>query len=212
LHDVVSGLLASLAGLPPALVFAAVTLFMVAETSIGIGLLVPGDVVVVLAGSTATSPGRFATVVAATVLGSLAGESLGWLLGRRFGARIRYGRLGRRMGERNWARAEAFLNGAGARSLIGARFVAVVHALAPVVAGSVGMPYRRFAGWSLAGTLMWSVVFTGAGLLAGASWRTYGERLGTVGWAVPAVVLAVVLLVRAVRKRRDAACRAVVRS
>jgi len=48
-----------------------------------------------------------------------------------------------------------------------ARFVAVVHALVPVVAGSVRMRYRRFLGWSALGAAAWSVTFVGIGALAG---------------------------------------------
>lgn len=43
------------------------------------------DGVVLLAGTTATTPHRFAALVAVTVLGSLAGESVGYLVGRRYG-------------------------------------------------------------------------------------------------------------------------------
>jgi hypothetical protein len=43
--------------------------------------------------------------------GSLAGESLGYLLGHTFGDRLRSDRLGCRLGERNWAKADALLKG-----------------------------------------------------------------------------------------------------
>ena len=76
--------------------------------------------------------------------GSLVGESVGYLLGRRFGDRLRSSRLGRRLGEQHWAKAEGFLNGRGGRAVFAARFVAVVYALLPVVAGTVGM---SVGGW-----------------------------------------------------------------
>ena len=200
--DVVDRLLHSLSALDPAVVCLVVMVFMIVETSVGVGLLVPGDGVVLLAGSTVTGPGRFALVVAAAIIGSAVGETIGWLLGRRYGDRIRTSRAGRMVGDRSWARAESFLNGGGGRALIGARFVAVVHAVAPVVAGSVGMPYRRFAAWCGLGTLVWSVTFTTAGYLAGASWREYGHRMGVAGWIAAGAVAVAVLIVRARRRRR----------
>jgi membrane-associated protein len=121
---------------------------------------------VLLAGTTATAPARFLALVGVAVAGSLAGESVGYLLGRRFGDRLRTSRLGRRLGAGNWAKAEQFLNGRGGRAVFAARFVAVVHALLPVVAGAVRMPYRRFAGWAAAGSLAWSVLYVGAGAAA----------------------------------------------
>jgi membrane-associated protein len=200
--DVVDGLLHSIGALDPVVVGLVVAAFMVVETSVGVGLVVPGDGVVLLAGSTVTGPGRFALVVAAAVTGSLIGETIGWLLGRHYGDRIRTSRAGRMVGARSWARAESFLNGGGGRALIGARFVAVVHAVAPVVAGSVGMPYRRFAAWCGLGTLVWSVAFTTAGYLAGASWREYGHRMGMAGWIAAGVLAATIVIVRARRRRR----------
>ena len=151
--DVIDGLLEALSGLNATVLYLLTGVFTTLETSALVGLLVPGDAVVLLAGTTATSPTRFVALVGAAVAGSLAGESIGYLLGRRFEERLRFGRLGRRLGERNWAKAEAFLNGRGGRAVFAARFVAVVHALLPVVAGTVRMPYRRFIGWAAAGSL-----------------------------------------------------------
>ena len=198
--DLVVGPLEALAGLDPGALCLLAGLFTVLETSVGIGLLIPGDSVVLLAATTVTTPNRFAALVAVTVLGSVTGETVGYLLGRRWGTRVRTSRLGRRLGEDRWVRAEAFLTGRGGRAVAAARFVAVVHALVPVVAGTVGMPYRRFVGWAALGAVAWSVLYVGIGMTAGASWREYGDRLGLVGLAVLGGVLVVVLVVRAGRR------------
>jgi membrane-associated protein len=136
-----------------------------------------------------------------TVLGSLAGESVGYLLGRRYGLRLRTGRLGRRLGEHRWVAAEAFLAGCGGRAVAVARFVAVVHALVPVLAGTLGMSYRRLVGWSALGAVAWSVLYVGIGAVAGASWRHYGDQMGLAGLALVAGALAVVLPIWAARSR-----------
>jgi membrane-associated protein len=200
--DLVDRLLEALTGLSPLVLYLLTGLFTMLETSALVGVLVPGDAVVLLAGTTATTPGRFLALVGVAVAGSLAGESVGYLIGRRFGDRLRSGRLGRRLGARNWAKAEQFLNGRGGRAVFAARFVAVVHALLPVVAGAVRMPYRRFAGWAAAGSLAWSVLYVGAGAAAGASWRQFGERLGLAGYLILGVLVAAALLVRRARQRR----------
>jgi membrane-associated protein len=200
IFDLINGLLQTLSGLSPAVLYLLTGVFTMLETSALVGLLVPGDAVVLLAGTTATSPTRFLALVTVAVAGSLAGESLGYLLGRRFGERLRSSRLGRRLGERNWAKAGEFLNGRGGRAVFAARFVAVVHGLLPVVAGTVRMPYRRFVGWAAAGSLAWSLLYVGAGAAAGASWREYGERLGMAGYLVLGILLAAALLARMVRR------------
>jgi membrane-associated protein len=203
--DAIDTLLDALTGLQPAVLYLLTGGFMILETSLLIGLVLPGDSVVLLAGTTVTGPTRFAALVAVSTLGSLLGESIGYLLGRRYGDRVRGSRLGRRLGEDAWANAEAFLTGRGGRAVAAARFVAVVHALVPVVAGSVRMRYRRFLGWSVLGAVVWSVTFVGIGALAGASWRQYGERLGLAGLAVLGAVALAAWSLRAARRRRRAA-------
>ena len=156
----------------------------------------PGDVVVLLAGSTVTDLARFGWLVLAAVAGSLAGESVGYLLGWRYGDRIRTSRLGRLVGPARWAAAEAFLHGKGGSALAAARFMAVAHAVAPVLAGSARMPYRRFVAWCTVGSLSGPSPTSGSGAAAGASWRAYGHRLGLAGYALLGAAAAVVLLVR----------------
>ena len=82
-----------------------------------------------------------------------------------------------------------------------ARFVAVVHALVPVLAGTVGMPYRRLVGWGAVGAAAWSLLYAVIGAVAGASWRHYGDQMGLAGLAILGAALAVVLAVRAARSR-----------
>jgi len=201
MSELIAGVLDGLAGLNTTALYLLAGLFTALETSVGIGLLIPGDSVVLLAGTTATTPHRFTVLVAVTTLGSLAGESVGYLLGRRYGRRLRTGRLGRRLGEDRWASAEAFLRGRGGRAVAAARFVAVVHALVPVLAGTLGMPYRRLVGWGSVGAAAWSVLYVAIGAAAGASWRHYGDQMGLAGLAMLGAALAVVLAVRAARSR-----------
>jgi membrane-associated protein len=203
--DVIDTLLDALTGLQPAVLYLLTGLVVTLETSLLIGLLLPGDSVVLLAGTTVTGPSRFAAVVAVGTLGSLLGESIGYLLGRRYGERVRGSGVGRRLGEDAWAGAESFLTGRGGRAVAAARFVAVVHAVVPVVAGAVGMPYRRFLGWSALGAAGWSATYVGVGALAGASWRQYGERLGMAALAVLGLVVLAAWLLRSARRRRRAA-------
>jgi membrane-associated protein len=200
MFELAAGVLEGLASLHPGVLYLLAGLFTALETSVGVGLLVPGDGVVLLAGTTATTPYRFAALVAVTVLGSLTGESVGYLVGRRYGQRLRTSRLGRRLGEHRWAAAEAFLAGRGGRAVAAARFVALVHALVPVVAGTVGMSYRRLVSWGALGAVAWSMLYVAVGAAAGASWRQYGDRLGLAGLAVLGAALAILVVVRAARR------------
>ena len=73
---------------------------MFCETSILIGLIVPGDTIVIVASTGVASPVEYVALLVAVVAGSLAGESVGFALGRWFGHGIRHSRLGRRIGEK----------------------------------------------------------------------------------------------------------------
>ena len=202
MFDLIDELLAALAGMHPAVVCLLTGLFVSLETSLFVGLVVPGDSVVLLAGTTVTGPGRFALLVAASTVGSLVGESVGYLLGRRYGDRLlRTGLLRRRLGGDARERAERFFGGRGGSAVAAARFVAVVHAVVPVVAGAAGMRYRRFLGWSAVGATAWSLLYVSIGTAAGTSWRQFGERLGLAGLAVLGVLLGVAWLVRRTRRR-----------
>jgi membrane-associated protein len=203
--EYLTGFLDALAGLDPLVVGVATCLFLAVETSAFIGLVVPGDTVALVAGSTVTAPVEFATLVGLAVLGSLLGESGGYLIGRRFGARVRYGRTGRWIGERRWERAERFLNGgAGGWALVSARYVPIVHALVPVLAGTLRMPYRRFIAWEAGGALIWSLTYLGIGAIVGAALREHGHRLGYVGSAVILLLIGgVAVLVRWRRRGAD---------
>jgi membrane-associated protein len=80
------------------------------------------------------------------------------------------------------------------------RFVAVIHAVAPLVAGSVRMPFHRFFGWSILGTVIWSSTITTVGVLAGASFRQYGTVTPIVT-AAAVTVFGLVPLVRYLLRR-----------
>ncbi len=83
------------------------------ETSVLVGLIVPGDTVVIVAATAVGSVAEAAVLMVVVVVGALVGESIGFWLGRWLGPRIRFSRLGRRIGEDNWTRAELYLRRRG---------------------------------------------------------------------------------------------------
>lgn len=197
----IDGLLAALTGLPLWALAAAVAVVMALEASLLTGVVVPGDLVVLLAASTATTPTRFAVLWAAVAAGSVAGESVGYGIGRLFGQRVQASRIGRWLGPQRWARAGDFLQRRGTRAVFAGRFLAAVHAVLPVVAGSVRMGYRRFVAAAVLGALAWSALYLVIGALAGASYRAVAEQLNqasgvVVGGLLGAALFAGVVLIR----------------
>jgi membrane-associated protein len=164
-------------------------LFSAVEMTFLVGLLVPGESVVMLAASL-HGPAGFALAVGAGTLGALAGQTLGYVVGRVFGPRLRDTRLGRRIGPERFDRAEEYLRKRGAPALVAVRFVAVIHAVVPIVAGVARMPFRRFLGWSALGTLLWVGTFASVGAATASADTTGG--LGLLLTAVGATCLGVV--------------------
>jgi membrane-associated protein len=201
--DAVLSLLDGIAGLPLWALAVVVALAVMAESSLLVGLVVPGDLIVLLAASSGGPLHRSALLVLAVAAGSVAGEAVGYLIGRRWGGRVRAGRLGRALGEPRWDRAGAVLERHGARAVFGARYVAAVHAVLPVVAGTLRMPPRRFLGWSGAGALSWAAVYVTAGAAAGASFRQAADDLTVVTLGVVGA-LALGAAALALRPRRAA--------
>ena len=182
--DVIDGLLAALAGLPLWALAAAVVVVMALEASLLTGVVVPGDLVVLFAASTATSPTRFVVLWAAVAAGSVLGETVGYGIGRGFGERVQASRVGRWLGQARWARAAEFLRRRGARAVFASRFLAAVHAVLPIVAGTVRMGYRRFLAAAVVGALTWSALYMTIGALAGASYRAVADRLNEVSGVI----------------------------
>jgi membrane protein DedA with SNARE-associated domain len=164
-----------------------------------LGLLVPGESVVMLAGSLPDGPAGIAVAGAVATAGGLAGQVCGYAVGRIFGTRLRSTRLGRRIGAERFDRAEAYLRGGGASALVAVRFVAVIHAVVPIVAGIARMPFGRFLAWSAVGTTLWVGVFAVVGAVTAGADSTGGVAL--VLTAIGATCLGVVpLAARLVRR------------
>jgi membrane-associated protein len=199
--ELIDGLLEALAGLPLWALAGAVAVVMALEASLLTGLVVPGDLVVLFAASTATTPTRFVVLWAAVAAGSVVGETVGYGIGHRFGERVQASRVGRWLGQERWSRAADFLQRRGARAVVAGRFLAAVHAVLPVVAGTVRMGYRRFLAACVVGALAWSALYMTIGALAGASYRAVAEQLNQAsgvlaGGLIGAALFAGVVLVR----------------
>lgn len=177
------------------------------ETSILIGLIVPGDTVVLVASTGVADPLEFILLVATVVIGALGGESIGFALGQFFGPRIRASWLGRRIGERHWSRAQNYLNRRGGIAVFLSRFLPVFHSLIPLTVGMSNMRYRRFIAWTIPACIIWAFAYVSAGSAAAGGYRQLVGRLHYAGFlfvAAIAVFLLVVYLVKTLLNRVEA--------
>jgi membrane protein DedA with SNARE-associated domain len=132
------------------------------------------------------------------------GDSIGYELGRHFGRPWLFTH-GPRVGLRHAVvhRLDDLFARHGGKTVLIARFVGILRALAPFVAGSSWMPYRRFLLFNLAGAVLWAVAFVSLGYVLGESWRVAEKwvgRAGLVGGAV--ILLAAIIWLRRRRVHR----------
>ncbi|GAB4242553.1 MAG: hypothetical protein Kow00129_01130 [Thermoleophilia bacterium] len=162
------------------------------ETSAFVGLLVPGETVVLLAGAMAAEGVLDAQTLAAVVISAaLLGDSAGYFLGRRFGREflLRHERLFR-LNHRRLAQADAYFARHGGKTVLFGRWVGFLRSLAPFLAGSARMSYPRFLFWDVLGASSWGLTLVALGYLAGRSYRLVESWLGRVSLFVLLLLVA----------------------
>ncbi|MFT0546216.1 bifunctional DedA family/phosphatase PAP2 family protein [Allopusillimonas ginsengisoli] len=150
------------------------------ESAAFLGVIVPGESLVLVAGFLAAQ-GVFDldVLIMVIAIGAAVGDSLGYEMGRWLGrpALLRYGRrFG--LGKERIARADAFFTRHGGKAVFLGRFVGFARALVPFLAGSSRMSYRRFLPYNIFGALLWSAAVTLLGYFLGASWQLAAGWIG----------------------------------
>jgi membrane protein DedA with SNARE-associated domain/membrane-associated phospholipid phosphatase len=166
------------------------------ESAAFLGLVVPGESLVLLGGFLAAQGvldvGDLLTLVA---VGAIIGDSIGYELGRHFGRSwlLRHGRWAG-LRARHFAPVDAFFEHHGGKTVFIGRFVGFLRALSPFVAGSSGMHYPRFLMYNVLGAVLWSVAFVLLGYFLGASWRLVEHWIGPASAILGGLLLLVIVL------------------
>lgn len=150
------------------------------ENSVGAGVIVPGETIVIVGGFYARIGELWLPGVAlVAVVGAILGDNLGYWLGRRFGRGFfeRHGRKVLVTPER-LATAERYYTQHGGVTVFLGRFIPVVRSVGFIAAGIARMPWRRFFGFDVAGALIWGIGHSTLGYVLGASYQRW-ERYAT---------------------------------
>jgi membrane-associated protein len=176
------------------------------ETGAFVGLIAPGETAVVLGGVVAAQGDvQLGAMLVLVWLAAAAGDLLSFALGRRLGRPFLDAR-GPRIGvtPERLGRVDGFFARHGAKAILVGRFVGIIRAVAPFLAGASGLRLRAFLPWSLLGTAAWATAFTLVGYIFNESFGSAADLL-THGALGLAVVAALVLAWRAHRLQRSAA-------
>src|SRR5580658_229759 len=139
-----------------------------AETGLLIGLFLPGDSLLFTVGVVAGA-GQLNIVQICVVLAfaSILGDQCGYFLGHRTGPAV-FSRPDSRWFKQEYvARTQRFYERHGGKTLIYAKFVPVVRAFAPYMAGVGRMKYLRFLSFNVWGGLGWVLSMTLGGYALG---------------------------------------------
>jgi membrane-associated protein len=134
-----------------------IPLFAFAESCIGIGLIVSGAILVVVAtvliGADAAT---IAQIVPLAFAGALLGDHVGYYTGRWLGPGFHQTRLAARY-RQSLERAETMIRRRGAWAIFIGRFIPAIRSLVPPMLGISGFPLLRYSLYDMMACLMWAL-------------------------------------------------------
>jgi membrane protein DedA with SNARE-associated domain/membrane-associated phospholipid phosphatase len=144
------------------------------ETGAFVGLIAPGEFTI-LVGGVVAGQGRIdvLALIGLVWVCAVAGDLTSYALGRRLGRGFmeRHGPRVKITNER-LEQVEAFFARHGGKAILIGRFVGLVRAVAPFLAGSSKMPLRRFVPYDVVGAGLWGTIFVVLGYVF---WRSFDQ-------------------------------------
>ncbi|MFG2791045.1 DedA family protein [Streptomyces sp. NPDC048419] len=191
-----------LTGLSGPVVYAVIVALVFTEDALFFGFVLPGETAVIVGGVLA----RRGTVdllwlTVAVVLAAIAGDSVGYEIGRHLGPPLLRTRPLRRRAKRV-DKARDLLRRRGPAAVFVGRFLAFLRSLVPALAGASSMAYRRFLLYNALGGLVWGLGNVAAGYAAGAAFQRVEGVVGNTVALISAVLVVVGLIVWRVRRHR----------
>lgn len=138
------------------------------ESGLLIGFFFPGDSLLFTAGFLA-SQGYFdiRILIAGCFIFAVLGDTIGYQIGKKLGPKLFTKENSLLFNKKHLETAQKFYDKHGGKTIILARFVPVIRAFAPVIAGAGKMDYKRFAIFNLVGGVLWAIGITSAGYYLG---------------------------------------------
>jgi membrane-associated protein len=103
------------------------------------------------------------------------GDNVGYWFGRKVGPPLFRRPQSLLFRPKNLQAAKAFYDKHGGKTITIARFMPFIRTFVPIVAGAVGMKWRRFTFFNLFGGLLWAVGVTLAGFWLGHAFKDLPE-------------------------------------
>ena len=181
-----------------------VGVFAFAETGAFVGLVVPGETVMLLGGAVAGQGAiDIYLLIAIAWFAAWAGDTTSFFIGRRLGREFVM-RNGPRFGisHERFEKVEDYFSRHGGKTIFIGRFISLVRAFAPFIAGSSGMRYRAFVPYSILGTGLWASAHILVGYFFSRSIDTAAKYAGKGAFLLATLIVVVVGAVVLVRHFR----------
>lgn len=138
----------------------AIFLVVFSESGLFFGILFPGDSLLLAAGFLAGQDIiSIYWLIPVVIIAAILGDNVGYRIGRQLGPKLFTREDGILFRRDYLQKTDRFYKKHGGKTIVVARFIAVVRTFAPVVAGAGGMKWSRFAFFNVLGGVLW-----GAGL------------------------------------------------
>jgi membrane protein DedA with SNARE-associated domain len=174
--------------------FILLILFAFLEAAAFVGFVLPGETSLLIGGVLAHSQvWSFWLFLICAIIGAIAGDSVGYEVGKHFGFRIKVNRLGRLVGEKRWLIAEHIFSKYHGGAIFFGRAQALLRALIPAMAGMHNVPYKTFLKWNAAGGIVFSTIIVTLGYQFANSLSVLEKYLKY--WAIGFLTLVVILIV-----------------
>jgi membrane-associated protein len=148
--------------------YAILFLIIYSETGLIIMPFLPGDSLLFVAGALCGMGAlRLEWLVPLLILAAFSGDNTNYWVGRLVGMRLLNRANARLIRPEHLAKARAFYEKHGGKTVILARFLPIIRTFVPFVAGIGMMRYRLFVLFSALGSVMWITSLTVAGFLFG---------------------------------------------
>jgi len=140
----------------------AVMLVIFLETAFIFTSFLPGDSLLFLTGLTLATSSSFLPDWLGMILiwsAAFGGSQVGYLIGKKIGPPLFEKNRNFILNEQVVAKTHRFFDRYGTRAVILARFIPILRAFVPMLAGISKMPYPRFTKLNLIGATIWSAIF-----------------------------------------------------
>ncbi len=184
----------------------AVILIIFAETGLMIGFFLPGDSLLFTAGlfvATGHLDINIFLFWLLLVLAAIIGDQTGYIFGRKAGESLFNRKDTWYFKKKYIEKTQEFYDKYGGMTIIVGRFVPIVRTFAPILAGVVKLPYKKFVVYNVVGGFLWITIMLFAGYGLGTAFPGISKHIELVALII--IFISVIPIIRTYLKERKSA-------